>query len=174
MTAPTSGLTLVDLTDNDVSNWSDLLADNGEEAGENIQATSGQTSIITRLSGYINNHNASIPPTLSNSNFIAAGLSTVALVDAAVDLDLLLDFSTTSTIERDQVLATRPDLKFEGAARYEHLTGLNGDAAVYRLFKTSSGNHFSTSNATERDTVLATRNDMKFEGIAFYTPTGAA
>jgi hypothetical protein len=80
-------------------------------------------------------------------------------------------FFTTSTVERDQVLQTRPDLKFEGAGYSEHASQISGDVPVYRFFETTSGGHFFTASATERDTVSATRADMKFEGVAFYAPT---
>jgi Repeat of unknown function (DUF5648)/RTX calcium-binding nonapeptide repeat (4 copies) len=80
-------------------------------------------------------------------------------------------FFTISQAERDQVLNTRPDLKFEGAGYSEHTTQQAGDSAVYRFFETTSGGHFFTASAAERDTVMATRSDMRFEGIAFYAPT---
>ena len=80
-------------------------------------------------------------------------------------------FFTISQAERDQVLNTRPDLKFEGIGYSEHTTQQAGDSAVYRFFETTSGGHFFTASAVERDTVMATRSDMRFEGIAFYAPT---
>ena len=80
-------------------------------------------------------------------------------------------FFTISQAERDQVLNTRPDLKFEGIGYSEHAAQQAGDSAVYRFFETTSGGHFFTASAAERDTVMATRSDMRFEGIAFYAPT---
>jgi uncharacterized repeat protein (TIGR03803 family) len=80
-------------------------------------------------------------------------------------------FFTISAAERDQVLATRPDLQFEGIGYDEHATQQAGDTPVYRFFETTSGGHFFTSSAAERDQVLATRSDMHFEGIAFFAPT---
>jgi len=80
-------------------------------------------------------------------------------------------FFTINTAERDQVLATRPDLKPEGVGFYEFQAG-QGDStdAVYRFFDTHDGGHFFTTSTTERDQVLATRPDMHLEGIAFYAP----
>lgn len=80
-------------------------------------------------------------------------------------------FFTISTTERDQVLSTRPDLKYEGVGFYESQAsqGANTDA-VYRFFDTKDGGHFFTSSVQERDTVLATRPDLHFENIAFYAP----
>ena len=80
-------------------------------------------------------------------------------------------FYTISAAERDQVLATRPDLKFEGTAFYEFTAsqGTNTEA-VFRFFNTQEGGHFYTTSESERDTVIATRPDLAFEGIAFYAP----
>ncbi len=80
-------------------------------------------------------------------------------------------FFTANTAERDTVLATRPDLRFEGTGFFEFATtqGAKSDA-VYRFFDTHDGGHFFTSNVAERDAVLATRPDLKPEGIAFYAP----
>ena len=80
-------------------------------------------------------------------------------------------FFTINPAERDQVLNTRPDLRFEGVGFSEHAIQEPGDSAVYRFFETTVGGHFFTSNVAERDNVLATRSDMRFEGIAFYAPT---
>lgn len=84
-------------------------------------------------------------------------------------------FFTTSEAERDQVLATRADLKFEGVGFYEFETDQGEDtSAVYRFFDTRDGGHFFTASETERDQVLATRADLTFEGIAFYAPNQGA
>jgi hypothetical protein len=69
------------------------------------------------------------------------------------------------------VLATRPDLKFEGTGFFEHATALGKDVAVFRFFDTQDGGHFFTSSVTERDNVIATRPDLKPEGIGFYAPS---
>jgi hypothetical protein len=80
-------------------------------------------------------------------------------------------FFTTSATERDQVIATRKDMNFEGIGFSEHTSQQAGDTAVYRFFETTSGGHFFTASAAERDTVQATRSDMRFEGVAFFAPT---
>ena len=77
-------------------------------------------------------------------------------------------FFTTSTTERDTVLATRPDMKFEGVGFQAYDAEKDGTAPVYRFFDTHDGGHFFTINPGERDTVLATRPDLKFEGIGYY------
>src|SRR5206468_4250709 len=83
-------------------------------------------------------------------------------------------FFTTSTVERDTVLATRPDMKFEGVGfQAFDDTAVDGSSAVYRFFDTHDGGHFFTVSADERDQVLATRPDMKFEGVGYYQFSGA-
>lgn len=81
-------------------------------------------------------------------------------------------FYSASAGERDTILATRPDLRFEGTAFYEHTTAKAGDAPVYRFFDLTDGTHFYTSSATERATILASRADLRDEGVGFYAPTG--
>src|SRR5882672_5356361 len=68
-------------------------------------------------------------------------------------------FFTTSSIERDQVLATRRDMKFEGVG-YDAVNPASNDpnaAPVYRFFDTHDGGHFFTISQAERDQVLNTR-----------------
>jgi hypothetical protein len=82
-------------------------------------------------------------------------------------------FFTTSTAERDQVLATRKDMNFEGVG-YNAVNPTSSDpnaAPVYRFFDTHDGGHFFTTSTTERDQVEMTRADMKFEGIGYYEHT---
>ena len=81
-------------------------------------------------------------------------------------------FMTSSTTERDALVATRPDMVFEPSSTlFEHATAQAGDTAVYRFFDSQSGAHFFTADAGERASILSTRPDMTLEGIAFYAPT---
>ena len=80
-------------------------------------------------------------------------------------------FYSISPAERDSILATRPDLTFEGTAFYEHATLQTGDTPVYRFFDKIDGTHFFTASASERSTVLATRSDLVDEGVGFYAPS---
>ncbi|RYF09506.1 MAG: Ig-like domain repeat protein, partial [Oxalobacteraceae bacterium] len=79
-------------------------------------------------------------------------------------------FFTASTGERDDVIATRPDLKFEGVGFFEHTTQQAGDTAVYRFFDSNNGTHFYTTNETERASIVSNRPDLTDEGIGFYAP----
>ncbi|MDP9096123.1 MAG: matrixin family metalloprotease, partial [Pseudomonadota bacterium] len=88
------------------------------------------------------------------------------------DVNTGTHFYSASTIERDAIAATRPDLTFEGTAFYEHTTAQTGDVPVYRFFELTDGTHFYTSSQAERATVLASRSDLRDEGIGFYAPLG--
>ena len=80
-------------------------------------------------------------------------------------------FYTSSTSERNTVIATRPDLVSEGIGFYEHTTPQSGDAPVYRFFDSNAGTHFYTASAGERSTIIATRPDLISEGVGFYAPS---
>lgn len=82
-------------------------------------------------------------------------------------------FYTSSSTERDTVVATRSDLVSEGVGFYEHNTQQSGDTAVYRFFDSNFGTHFYTSSTTERATIVATRPDLVAEGVSFYAPPNA-
>ena len=79
-------------------------------------------------------------------------------------------FYTDNASERDNVIATRSDLEYEGVGFYEHTSQQPGDSAVYRFFDASNGTHLYTSDMSERASILATRPDLKDEGIGFYAP----
>ena len=87
------------------------------------------------------------------------------------DLTSGTHFYSISAAERDSILATRPDLVFEGTAFYEHTTAQPGDTPVYRFFDIVDGTHFFTPSASERGSILTTRPDLHDEGVAFYAPS---
>ena len=79
-------------------------------------------------------------------------------------------FFTSSSSERDNIMATRPDLVDEGVGLNAiDPTSLdpNGNP-VYRFFSSTDGTHFFTASASERDNVVTTRSDLIFEGTGFY------
>ena len=81
-------------------------------------------------------------------------------------------FFTASASERDQVVATRPDLIFEPSSTFlEDTVQSAGDVPVYRFFSAADGTHFYTASSTE----AAGLNPSKFiaEGISFYAPNGS-
>lgn len=79
-------------------------------------------------------------------------------------------FFTSSGAERDQLMASRPDLTYEGAGfSAVDLSSYDPNTeAVYRFFSTTDGTHFFTTSASERDSVEASRADLTFEGTGFY------
>ena len=78
-------------------------------------------------------------------------------------------FVTSSTNERDAVLATRPDLLQESGS-FLAVASDDADAApVYRFFDTRFGTHFLTASITERDSIIAQRADLIYEpGSTFF------
>ena len=79
-------------------------------------------------------------------------------------------FFTSSVDERDSVIASRPDLLYEGTGFIEHNVQQASDIAVYRFFDTRFGTHFYTADPGERATIVATRPDLIDEGTGFYAP----
>ncbi|GEM_PF-5966630 len=80
-------------------------------------------------------------------------------------------FLTSSTSERDQVIASRPDLAYEAGDTFaEHLYAHAGDTAVFRYFDTRMGTHFYTDSPDEQTIISQTRPDLAFEGVGFYQP----
>ncbi|MDT7953254.1 MAG: hypothetical protein RQ966_17255 [Acetobacteraceae bacterium] len=81
--------------------------------------------------------------------------------DAANGTQLL----TQDRAERDAIIASRPDLHFEGVGL--HALASNepdpNTTAVYRFFDVNNGTHFLTASAAERNALLATRTDLVFE-----------
>lgn len=83
-------------------------------------------------------------------------------------------FYTSSASERDQTVAGRADLTYEGV-------GLNAQtqaadpaaAAVFRFFDIHSGSHFYTTSTTERDGLRSGAAGLTYEGVAFYENTVA-
>lgn len=78
-------------------------------------------------------------------------------------------FYSASVTERDALIATRSDLRYEGPGLGAANPGADSAATpIYRFFDNASGSHFFTSSAAERDATIATRSDLKFEGVGFY------
>ncbi len=82
-------------------------------------------------------------------------------------------FFSGSPSERDTIIATRPDLVFEGVGLQSVDPASNdpNSAPVYRFFDSVYGTHFFTASASERDIIIQTRPDLLFEGTGFYEHT---
>lgn len=80
-------------------------------------------------------------------------------------------FFTPYASERDYVLATYPQFKYEGVGLYAYSSRVVGSHPVYRMYNRVSGIHFFTMVTTERDIVM---KDPAWsdEGIAWYAQWG--
>lgn len=86
-------------------------------------------------------------------------------------------FYTASADERDFVIRTYPDFRFENIAFYAYpATGANL-SAVFRFFNKITGAHFYTISSAERDFVQSTYPAFSYEGPSWYAqaaPGGTA
>ena len=80
-------------------------------------------------------------------------------------------FLTASSAERDSLISSRPDLRYEPEGSFfEHVQPQANDTAVYRFFSSTDGTHFYTDSPSERANIIQTRPDLVAEGIGFYEP----
>ena len=78
---------------------------------------------------------------------------------------------TASAAERDAIVASRPDLTYEGVAMGGVTPGSDPNAVpIFRFFDIADGTHFFTSSQAEKDALATTRPDLTYEGVAFYAP----
>lgn len=76
-------------------------------------------------------------------------------------------FFTANSAERDYVIATYAQFKYEGIAFYAYAATGAALSPVYRFYNTSTGAHFYTMSTAERDIVM-TYPQFRFEGPAWY------
>ena len=81
-------------------------------------------------------------------------------------------FYTGSAGERDIVLASYPDFRYEGVA-FQQIVGSPG-TQVFRFANLVTGGYFYTASPEERDFVRGTRPDMRYEGSTFSVATPAS
>jgi len=113
------------------------------------------------------NAGAGTAPSALPSTIVLSG-DTVA-VYRFFDTKTGAQFLTGNTDERNTVLATRPDLTYEGLGMAGIAPGANNPNAVsvYRFFDSTSGTHFLTASQDERNAIVASRSDLVFEGSTF-------
>ncbi|AOW15038.1 hypothetical protein LPB72_21120 [Hydrogenophaga crassostreae] len=80
-------------------------------------------------------------------------------------------FFTTSTTERDNVIANQPAFSYEGPAFNTSNAAIPGLSPVHRFYNTQTGVHFYTISETERANVAANLPQFNYEGIAYYAST---
>ena len=95
---------------------------------------------------------------------------TVKVVYRFFDAQHGTQFLTSDAHERDRIIASRPDLTFEGKAMGSVAADPTNPnvSEVFRFFDGSNGTHFFTTSANERDGILATRPDMVLEKANLY------
>ncbi|MBP6816020.1 MAG: hypothetical protein KA169_14120, partial [Burkholderiaceae bacterium] len=81
-------------------------------------------------------------------------------------------FYTGNAGERDIVLASYPDFRYEGVA-FQQIVGSPG-TPVFRFANLVTGGYFYTASPEERDFVRGTRPDMRYEGSTFSVATPAS
>jgi hypothetical protein len=82
-------------------------------------------------------------------------------------------FYTASATERDRVIATVPNLVYEGQAFQASGTADAALSPVYRFFNGQTGVHFYTISQSERDHIIATLPQFTYEGVAYHARTAA-
>lgn len=72
---------------------------------------------------------------------------------------------TQNARERESIVSTRPDLRYEGIGLHaiDPAETNSNTVDVYRFFDTGNGTHLMTASAAERDFILADRPDLVFE-----------
>lgn len=83
-------------------------------------------------------------------------------------------FYTTSSGERDFVIATYPQFRYEGPVFYAYAGAVSGMEPVFRFFNTSTGSHFYTISTGEREFVKSTYPQFQYEGERWWATTTAA
>jgi len=77
-------------------------------------------------------------------------------------------FYTVSEVERDQVVATLPQFRYEGPAFTVSATPQDGLLPVYRFLNTATGVHLYTISEAEKAHILANLPTYQLEGVAYH------
>lgn len=80
----------------------------------------------------------------------------------------LAHFFTIDPAERDLIIATLPQFRYEGAAFEVSPVAQEGLAPVYRFLNTATGVHLFTISEEEKAHILATLPKYQLEGVAYY------
>lgn len=77
-------------------------------------------------------------------------------------------FYTINEVERDQVIATLPQFRYEGPAFTVSATPQEGLLPVYRFLNTTTGVHLYTISEAEKAHIEATLPQFQLEGVAYH------
>lgn len=84
------------------------------------------------------------------------------------NLDTGLHFYTASAVERDLVVNSSDNYRYEGSSFSEGTATAPEAKPVYRFFNLNTGGHLYTVSEAERDLVRDRLSNYNYEGIAFY------
>ena len=77
-------------------------------------------------------------------------------------------FFTIDEEEKQNLIDTNPNWKYEGPAYKAYTNEAAGTTALYRFYSKGYRGHFFTTNEEERDGIIAGNPNWKYEGIAYY------
>jgi lysyl endopeptidase len=80
-------------------------------------------------------------------------------------------FYTTSLAERDYVIASNAQYRYEGVVFYAYGAPASGMEAVFRFYNAETQSHFYTISQAERDWVRATLPKFQYEGERWWATT---
>lgn len=113
----------------------------------------------------------SIAETIRKTDQTAASESTAAVYRFA-KISSGAYFYTGDRAERDSILASLPDFRYEGVA---FLRSSDAEAVpVYRFANLNNGGYFFTGSLAERDATIANYPNMRYEGSTFSVASSTA
>ena len=80
-------------------------------------------------------------------------------------------FYTAKAVERDAVIASYPEFKYESIVFYANSGETAGLNPVYRFYNARTGAHFYTIKQAERDAVVASYPEFKLDGPSWWAQT---
>lgn len=80
-------------------------------------------------------------------------------------------FYTVSTTERDSIINTLPQFRYEGPAFFASAVAAPGLSQVHRFYNRQTGVHFYTISQSERTLIQQTLPQFQYEGVAYYAST---
>ncbi len=83
-------------------------------------------------------------------------------------------FYSGSRDERDLIVATMPNFRYEGPVYNAQDNWITGYDPVYRFANLNNGGYFYTASASERDLVFSSYPHFRYEGATFFVPHTAS
>lgn len=146
----------------------DLVGQTATISGNTVTTATGALTFAASASG----GQFALSSDGNGGTFVAVGATTIG-VYRFFDSHYGTHFFSASSSEKNSIIATRPDLVYEGVGLSSIDPNSNDPnaAPVFRFFDSSYGTHFFTASAAERDIVIATRSDLLYEGVGFIEHT---